>query len=156
MREEDISTEQSQAQQEARLPLAHADEGRTRSAASPPLQGPLAPVGLIWPIRERSTFRALAQGRRRRRGAVMVACAVVGPASEPPRVAYAVGRRVGNAVVRNRVRRRLRAATRMHAETLVAGRAYLVSAAGAAAASTYAELSAALHDSLRALREEMS
>ena len=80
-----------------------------------PVQGPLPPVGLIWPIRERSTFRALAQGRRRRRGVVMVTCAVVGPRSEPPRVAYAVGRGVGGAVVRNRVRRRLRAATRAHA-----------------------------------------
>ena len=46
----------------------------------------------------------------------MVACAVVGPCSEPPRVAYSVGRRVGGAVVRNRVRRRLRAATRVHAD----------------------------------------
>ena len=76
-----------------------------RSSAQPPVQGPLPPVGLIWPIRERSTFRALARGRRRRRGVVMVTCAVVGPGSEPPRVAYAVGRGVGGAVVRNRVRR---------------------------------------------------
>lgn len=30
-------------------------------------------------------------------------------AAEPPRVAYAVGRRTGTAVVRNRLRRRLRA-----------------------------------------------
>jgi ribonuclease P protein component len=155
MREEDISTEQSQAKQEARLPFADADEGWTRGAASPPFQGPLAPVGLIWPIRERAIFRALAQGRRRRRGVVMVSCAVVGPGTEPPRVAYAVGRRVGTAVVRNRVRRRLRAATRAHADTLVPGCAYLVSAAGAAAASPYAELSASLHDSLRALREDL-
>ena len=66
----------------------------------------------------------------------MVACAVVGPCSEPPRVAYAVGRGVGGAVVRNRVRRRLRAATRAHADELVPGRAYLVSTAPAAAASS--------------------
>ena len=87
-------------------------------AAQPPVQGPLPPVGLIWPIRERSSFRALARGRRRRRGVVMVTCAVVGPGSDPPRVAYAVGRGVGGAVVRNRVRRRLRAATRAHAAEL--------------------------------------
>jgi len=85
----------------------------------------------------------------------MVTCAVVGPGSEPPRVAYAVGRRVGSAVVRNRVRRRLRAATRAHADTLVPGCAYLVSTAGTAAACTYAELSASLHDSFRALREDI-
>jgi ribonuclease P protein component len=84
----------------------------------------------------------------------MVTCAAVGPPSEPPRVAYAVGRRVGSAVVRNRVRRRLRAATREHADALVPGCAYLVVAAAPAATSTYAELSGSLQDSFRALRED--
>ena len=84
MREEDLSTQQPQAKQEARLSPADADESRTRGSAQSPGQGPLAPVGLIWPVRERSTFRALAQSRRRRRGAVMVSSAIVGPSTEPP------------------------------------------------------------------------
>ena len=84
----------------------------------------------------------------------MVTCAVVGPGSEPPRVAYAIGRGVGGAVVRNRVRRRLRAATRSHAAELLPGHAYLVGAAPAASRQTYAELSSALGDTLRALRED--
>jgi len=84
----------------------------------------------------------------------MVTSAVVGPRSEPPRVAYAIGRGVGGAVVRNRVRRRLRAATRAHADSLVTGHAYLVSARPAARASSYQELSSSLHDALRALRED--
>ena len=46
----------------------------------------------------------------------------------PPRVAYAVGRPVGNAVERNRVRRRLREAVRAHAELLQPASAYLVGA----------------------------
>jgi ribonuclease P protein component len=33
---------------------------------------------------------------------------VANPVDEPPRVAYAIGKRVGGAVERNRVRRRLR------------------------------------------------
>ena len=86
----------------------------------------------------------------------MVACAAVGPRSEPPRVAYAVGRGVGGAVVRNRVRRRLRAATRAHAAELVPGRAYLVSAAARATRSSFSELSVSLNEALRALREDMS
>ena len=45
-----------------------------------------------------------------------------------PRVAYAVGRRVGNAVVRNRVRRRLRAAVRAHADALDPHASYLFTA----------------------------
>jgi ribonuclease P protein component len=84
----------------------------------------------------------------------MVSCAVVGPPSEPPRVAYAIGRRVGNAVVRNRVRRRLRAAMRAHASELAPGNAYLVGASPAAAQRTYAELSSSLSETLRALRED--
>ena len=84
----------------------------------------------------------------------MVTSAVVGPGSEPPRVAYAIGRGVGTAVVRNRVRRRLRAATRAHASDFVAGHAYLVSTGAAAASRSFAEVSASLHDALSALREE--
>ena len=84
----------------------------------------------------------------------MVTSAVIGPGSEPPRVAYAIGRGVGTAVVRNRVRRRLRAATRAHRDQLEPGHAYLVSSGPAAATRTYAELSTSLHDTLRALREE--
>lgn len=84
----------------------------------------------------------------------MVTSAVVGPRSDPPRVAYAVGRGVGGAVVRNRVRRRLRAATRAHAGELVSGHAYVVSAQSAASTTAYQELSSALRDALRALRED--
>jgi len=84
----------------------------------------------------------------------MVTSAVVGPRSDPPRVAYAVGRGVGGAVVRNQVRRRLRAATRAHAAELVTGNAYLVSARAAAGSTSYAQLSSSLHDALRALRED--
>jgi len=84
----------------------------------------------------------------------MVSCAVVGPATDPPRVAYAVGRPVGGAVVRNRVRRRLRAATRAHPAVLAPGHAYLVHAAPGAAARPYADLDAALASALCALRED--
>lgn len=84
----------------------------------------------------------------------MVTCAIVGPPSEPPRVAYAVGRRAGGAVARNKIRRRLRAATRAHAAVLEPGRAYLVGAAGSPTQTTYAALSDSLHAALRALREE--
>ncbi len=84
----------------------------------------------------------------------MVYSAVVGPESDPPRVAYAVGRGVGGAVVRNRVRRRLRAAARTHAAELLPGRAYLVSARPDAATRSYAELSEALREALGALRGE--
>jgi ribonuclease P protein component len=156
MREENVPAEQPQAKQETRFPPADAVEGRQSGNPPSPDQGPLPPVGLIWPIRERSSFRALASGRRRRRGVVVVTCAEVGSPGDPPRVAYAVGRRAGGAVARNKVRRRLRAATRAHAGELVGGRAYLVGVSGSVVTSTYAELSTSLHAALRALREDGS
>ena len=84
----------------------------------------------------------------------MVTCALVGPPSEPPRVAYAVGRRIGGAVARNQVRRRLRAATRANARELEPGRAYLVGVVGEPAPTTYDALSSSLHAALCALRAE--
>ena len=70
-------------------------------------------------------------------------CAVVAP-SGPPRVAYAVGRAVGPAVRRNRLRRQLRAAMRDNGAHLTDGCAYLVSAAPKATEYSYAELSTTL------------
>jgi ribonuclease P protein component len=72
------------------------------------------------------------------------------------RVAYSVGRKVGGAVVRNRVRRRLRAAVRELDALLVPGAAYLVSAGPAAAVVRYQELVAHLGDALAALAERAS
>ena len=93
---------------------------------------------MVWRIGDRATFEALRRsGTRARRGPVTVTYAPVGAAAEP-RVAYAVGRRVGNAVTRNRVRRRLRAAVGQAAE-LRPG-AYLVAAGPEAARSSFEEL----------------
>lgn len=61
-----------------------------------------------------------------------------------PCVAYAVGRSVGNAVERNRLRRRLRAVVRGHAALLQPDTAYLLSAGPRAAAMTAADLTAAV------------
>lgn len=71
-----------------------------------------------------------------------------GDPSLPPRVAYAVGKRVGPAVVRNRVRRRLRAATMAHRAQLQPGGAYLFGAAPAAASASFAEIDAAMGELL--------
>jgi ribonuclease P protein component len=53
---------------------------------------------------------------------------VSGPPTGPARVAFAVGRRTGGAVQRNRVRRRVRAALRHLTDELQPGTAYLVGA----------------------------
>ncbi len=75
--------------------------------------------------------------------------------SAPPTaaIAWAVPRRVGSAVVRNRVRRRLRAlvADEHRAAPLPAG-AYVFHVDPLAADMTFASLSATLHDLLSAVR----
>lgn len=74
------------------------------------------------------------------------------PATEPdapPQVAFQVGRRVGSAVTRNRVRRRLQAAVRGHAGLLDPGFAYLVVAAPGAKDATAVDLSDQLGRALR-------
>ncbi len=57
--------------------------------------------------------------------------------TDPPRVAFAIGRRVGGAVVRNRLRRRLRELARASA---LPGGAWLVSAGPAAGTASFTEL----------------
>ncbi len=68
---------------------------------------------------------------------------VASSTDSPPRVAYVVGRRVGSAVERNRVRRRLRAIVRdIAADPGLAPGAYLIGASSDAVTSTYAQIDA--------------
>jgi ribonuclease P protein component len=56
----------------------------------------------------------------------------------PPRVAFAIGRRVGGAVGRNRLRRRLRELARVSA---LPGGTWLIGAGEGAASASFGELS---------------
>jgi ribonuclease P protein component len=67
-------------------------------------------------------------------------------------VAYAVGRGVGSAVERNRIRRRLRNAVAAHAAELDAGGAYLLGADRRAVTLDYPSVEAAVSELLRAFR----
>jgi ribonuclease P protein component len=156
MREEDVPAEQPEAKEDPRLPAPDAHPRRPSGHRPSARQGSLQSLSLIWSVRDRAMFRAIAHGHRRRSGALQVSAAVLSTRQEPPRIAFAVGRPVGNAVVRNRVRRRLRAAVREQCDLLQPGWGYLVTAAPAAAAATYRELSDALHVILGAHSGEMS
>jgi len=92
-------------------------------------------------VHDRATFEALRrEGRRGRSGSVTVVF-LADPHGQAVRVAYAVGRRVGSAVVRNRVRRRLRAVMRsVWAEGRLLPGSYLVVAAPTAVGADWDEL----------------
>jgi len=126
MSEANISTKQSQAGQTTRVPPPDVDAGRTSHHQGSATEGPPTPVSLIWRVDRRDTFEALRHGHRSRQGPLTLSW-VPGDPAEPPRVAYTVGRRVGPAVVRNRLRRRLRMLIRESAMMLHPG-AYLIGA----------------------------
>lgn len=101
----------------------------------------------------RLTFAQLSNVRRVRRGplslAVLPGPGAAGDDDPPPRVAYAIGKRVGPAVVRNRVRRRLRACVSSNRGMFRPGAAYLFGASPAAAGASYSELEGAVSQLLR-------
>ncbi len=71
-------------------------------------------------------------------------------------MAYAIGKRTGSAVLRNRVRRRLRAAVALHEAELAAGAAYLVSADRRAMSAPFVELADQVARALRQAREGLA
>ena len=100
----------------------------------------------VWRVRDRSTFRDLRRrGRRVQHGPLTVRW--VPADAGPPRVAYAIGRPVGGAVERNRLRRRLRALVAEHADTLRPG-AYLIIASPTAATLDHGDLRRTLRTAL--------
>jgi ribonuclease P protein component len=98
---------------QARLPSPHVRSCRAGDHQGPPPQGPSPSVRLIdrWLIDrlgDREAFRRLrSEGRRHRSGPLSVVVRI-GPERTRPALAFAIPRRVGPAVTRNRLRRRLR------------------------------------------------
>jgi ribonuclease P protein component len=106
-------------------------------SARPPRAGPSA--RRIGPVRRRRTFDRLRRSRYRGRSGPLSVTYVEQNPSSGREFAYAVGRPVGTAVARNRLRRRLRAIAADAAPALPAG-AYLVGAGPEAARLGFEEL----------------
>lgn len=122
-------------------------------------------------LRRSSDFAAAVRGGRRvGRGAVVVHLTLPQPTgttattlpeparttgaetSAPSRAGFVVSKAVGNAVVRNKVRRRLRHLVRERLAELPAGSTLVVRALPAAAETSYARLGADLDAALAAAR----
>jgi ribonuclease P protein component len=105
----------------SRLPSPHVNAGRPFGDPGPPPEGSEATISLIWRIRDRTTFESIrVEGKTVRAGGVSVRY-VLSESDDPPRVAFAVPRSVGSAVLRNRLRRQARAGIAAMAERTDAG-----------------------------------
>ncbi len=90
---------------------------------SPPGEGAPPEWGRL---RKRADFLAVRGGEKRRGRLFLLELRRRGDEG-PPRIGFTVTKKVGNAVVRNRVRRRLREAVRLHAAAdIAAGNDYVV------------------------------
>jgi ribonuclease P protein component len=158
-----VSAEQPTPAQGARFPPAHAHPCRPGRPFQPPPQGPqeprrlrrgssalpVLPIGAtVVPAAHRLTEpdafrRASRQGRRSASRTVVTHLWTPG-GDEPPRVGFVVSRAVGNAVVRNRVKRRLRHLVREHLASLPGSAVLVVRSLPAAAAASSSELGADL------------
>jgi ribonuclease P protein component len=107
---------------------------------------------VIWRVRHRHEFERVRRDGVRIRpesgdqfvNRALWSQVIVEPVGTPPRLGFAIGRPVGGAVVRNRLRRRLRAAFATLADggDMVPGR-YVVGASPSAAELTFEQLSTA-------------
>jgi ribonuclease P protein component len=93
----------------------------------------------LWRVRDAATFRELRRSGRRVRVGALTLTWLPGPSGTPPRLAFAIGRVVGTAVVRNKIRRRLRAIFTELAPELPPG-TYLVGAGPAIHELDYGDL----------------
>lgn len=138
MSEANLSTEQPQAGKASRISTQDGNQSRPCDSQGAAPQGSLPPVGLTWRVDRHRTFDDLRRARRHRCGALSISW-IPGDPSEPVRVAYAIGRKVGPAVTRNLIRRRLRMLARQVAPGLRPG-AYLVSVGPSVTQLSYSNL----------------
>lgn len=157
-READLSTEQACTQAPSRFPQAHGNQGRaqspvrpsgTRTQAAVCLTATKAAAPSMERLRQRADFLAAASGIK------VPATAFVLQArkrrdTEPARLGFTVSKKVGNAVERNRVRRRLREIVRLSAASrLQVGHDYVLVGRRAALSQPFAVMTQDFEGALR-------
>jgi ribonuclease P protein component len=150
MSETTVPTAQPSSSQTARVPPPHGRQGGPGCHQGAPPEGPPPSGSLTWKTRRRATFQALRKARTVRSGPLLLSWAPA-PAGQPPCLGYAIGKKTGNAVVRNRLRRRLREAAR-RSPGLPPG-IYLIRARPEAAGLTFHQLLAHLQRAATAVRQ---
>ena len=107
-------------------------------------------MSALWRVRDRATFAELRRSGRRARSGPVTVTWLPGTPGEPPRLAFAIGTKVGSAVVRNRLRRRIRSILAEAAGSLPPG-TYLVGAGPGAVDLTYGDLRSTVLTAIAAL-----
>jgi ribonuclease P protein component len=102
-----LPAEQSRPQAAARIPRAHGDSGRAQGAELAPGARPQEPQRL-GTIKKRSDFLAANAGRRAATHGFVLLVRDRQDGDQVKRVGFTVSRKVGNAVTRNRMKRRFR------------------------------------------------
>ena len=106
---------------------------------------PIRQSPLIGRLKKRSDFLAVRNGERRKGPYFVLEVLDRGCADATPRIGYTVTKRQGNAVERNRIRRRLREAVRLKAGfDMKPGHDYVVVARRDALHAPFADLSESL------------
>ena len=156
MDETDVPTQRAQARQNTRFPQADVDQGRTGGHQGPSGEGTPAPVGVtsdqrvqpgIGAVTSRQTFAELRSTSSRGRSGPLSVSFVAHPEWRRTQVAYAVNRKVGNAVQRNLLRRRLRSILADRSSDLPVG-AYVVRSSDGGPALKFEELKVAMSQAL--------
>lgn len=109
-----LSTESAGARAPSRLPRPDGDAGRPQGAGEPPRQGPRQAerVARIETVKARRDFLAANRARRAATPAFVLLVRHRDDHDPAMRAGFTVTKKIGNAVVRNRIKRRLRSLVR--------------------------------------------
>jgi len=132
--ETDFSAQQASTQTPSWFPGAHGFRRRPQGVKRPPGERPQAPVrlsvGLATIKKRRDFLSAFAKGKKFVTGTFILQMLLrdeAHPAASAARFGFTVTKKMGNAVARNRIKRRLRAAVRQVAlKQALAGHDYVV------------------------------
>jgi ribonuclease P protein component len=153
--EADLSAEQYRAQAPARLPRTQRHAGRPQGAGSPPRARPRQAFCLsdtlptLRRLTRRADFLAANTGRRVPMPGFVLLVRPRDDGDSAIGVGFTVTKKVGNAVIRNRIKRRFRELARQHFPTLgIAGAAHVVIGRSGGIEREYAALDAELRKAL--------
>jgi ribonuclease P protein component len=165
----DFPAEQPEAQAAPRVPFAHGHQERSEDSGLAPGQGPQAAQRLGSPsasdtkpqvevlrLRVRREFLFVAEGYAERRRLIVVQARRRNPPRAEAGAGFTTTKKIGNAVIRNRARRRLREAARALLPVLgVGGAGYVFVARQETAAAPWPRLLDDMEKALISLRRRL-